>query len=100
LRNFQMVSKVNQPVVLLNDLRYPKNHNDDYFKAISRTPDKKFYLDFDLLDVDDGEQNKHDLYPIKDFPHTGWDSSLINRIKFEMPYQVPLYNWDTMDKVI
>jgi hypothetical protein len=92
-----MIGQVNQPVVLLNSLKYPKNHNDDYFKAISRTPDKKFYLDFDLLGVDDGEQQKHDLYPFNE--KNGWESSLVNRIKFEMPYQVPLYNWDTMDKV-
>lgn len=89
----------NQSYVLLRDLKSPKNYNDAYFKRISEIPDKKFYLNLDLLPVNDLEMHESILYPFS-WKGKFWTTSAIDKIKFEMPNRPPLYNLDQIDKVI
>jgi hypothetical protein len=83
-------------------MKYGGSDKDAYFKAISKTSNKKFYINMDLIGVDDPETQQHDLYPYKETFQfkNAWETSVINNIKFKMPHMPPLYNWDKINKVI
>ena len=84
---------------LISDARYASGDKDDYFKRISRTPDKKFYIKLDSSNVNDPEFFNKPLYPFENST-SSWSITLINDIKYRMTSMPPLYNWDKMDKVI
>lgn len=83
---------------LISDARYGSSDKDDYFTRISKTPDIKFYLNFDLKDYNDPEFEVYDLYHIGQ-SNSSWSPALINNIKYHMTSIPPLYNWDKMNKV-
>lgn len=64
----------------------------------SREPDRRVYLNPDLVDADDPEVHQHDLYPFAG-SLTTWYTGAFDRIKFLMPSAPPLLYWDRMNKV-
>ena len=84
---------------MISEARYGSGDKDDYFKRISRIPDKKFFLNLDLINVNDPEYFNVPLYPFANAT-SHWSIAVINDIKYHMTSMPPLYNWDKMDKVI
>lgn len=83
---------------MISDARYATGDKDDYFKRISGIPDKKFYLNLDLIRGDDPEVFNVPLYPFKNST-SHFSTAVINNIKYHMTNFPPLYNWDQMNKV-
>ena len=104
LRTFKPSSSSNTPVILLDKLKYGDSDKDVYFEKISRKPDKKFYLNMDIMALNDPEFHHPELYSFDESqnnikPSNTWRSSLVNNIKFTMPDSPPLLTWETMNKV-
>ena len=92
----------NETIYPVDSLRYSGSDKIEYFKSISGKPDKQFFLNMDLIKINDPEFHQSDLYPIEETSkfNNSWESSVINHIKFSPPHMPPLFNWENLNKVL